>query len=146
MLIDILNGMLGFILGFILFIIIVLAILFHKSISNFKKILQQAADARAARKQAEEDAYFKRTSTKNYREDGPKFKDDYFKGTGTGTKEEPKTQSSQQQKPKQETTARQTVDKNSGVTIIDDRGKQQSDRKIFNDSEGEYVDFVEVSE
>ena len=32
----------------------------------------------------------------------------------------------------------------SGVTIIDDRGGKQADRKIFDDSEGEYVEFEEV--
>lgn len=125
------------ILGVVLFIIIVLAILFHKSISQFRKILKQAADAREARRIAEEEEYFKRTSTKHYRkaetEDTPKFRDDYFKSSAH---EEPK------QKPQQETTARRTTQTDSGVTIIDDRGG--TDRKIFNDSEGEYVEFEEV--
>ena len=139
------NGILGFLIGFILFILIVLAILYHKSLKNIKKILQQAADAREARKQAEEEAYFKRTSTKYYREeDKPNFKKDYFKGAGT--EEKPKAKVQQEQKPKQETTTRRTVDTNSGVTIIDDRAKQQTDRKIFDDNEGEYVDFVEVKD
>ena len=143
-----LNGILGFILGFALFIIIVLAILYHKSIKNFKKILQQAADARAARKIAEEEAYFKRTSTKHYREEAkPNFKKDYFKGTGTEEKPKAQAQAQQQQKPKQEATARKTVETDGGVTIIDDRNTQKkTDRKIFDDSEGEYVDFVEVKD
>ena len=38
------------ILGVIVFILIVIAILFHKSISQFKKILKQAAEAREARR------------------------------------------------------------------------------------------------
>ena len=32
----------------------------------------------------------------------------------------------------------------SGVTIIDGRGNQQAERKIFNDNEGEYVEFEEI--
>ena len=130
------KGILTIILCVILFVLIVLAILFHETIRNFRKFLQQAADAREARKKAEEDAYFKRTSNKYYREDDtPKFKDGYFKGTGG---DKPK------QKPQQETTTRRTVETDSGVTIIDSRDDQQTDRKIFDDGEGEYVDFVEV--
>ena len=73
------------ILGVILFIVIVLAILFHKTLSQFRKMLKQAADAREARRIAEEEEYFKRTSTKHYRKDeeAPKFKDDYFKSSNT---------------------------------------------------------------
>ena len=143
------NGILGFLIGFILFILIVLAILYHKSLKNIKKIIEQAADARAARKQAEEEAYFRRTSTKYYREEQkPNFKKDYFKGA----EEKPKTKvqqeqkQRQEQKPKQEATTRRTMETDNGVTIIDDRANQQTDRKIFNDSEGEYVDFVEIKD
>ena len=93
-------------LGFILFIVIVLAILFHKTLSQFRKMLKQAADAREARRMAEEEEYFKRTSTKHYwkDEEAPKFKDDYFKSSNTEGK--PK------QKPRQEprrTTSRQNA-------------------------------------
>ncbi len=127
------------ILGIVLFIIIVMAILFHKSISQFRKMLKQAAEAREARRIAEEEEYFKRTSTKHYHkdeeEDAPKFHDDYFKSSDP---EEP------QQKPQQETTARRTTQTDSGVTIIDDRSDKQTDRKIFDDSEGEYVEFEEI--
>lgn len=137
------NGILGFLIGFILFILIVLAILYHKSIKNIKQFLQQMADARAARKQAEEEAYFKRTSNKYYREEEkPQFKKDYFKSA----EEKPKTDTRQEQKPKTETATRRTVSTDGGVTIIDDRGKHQTDRKIFDDNEGEYVDFVEVND
>ena len=133
------NGTLTLILCFLIFITIVLAILFHDRVRNIKKKVQEVADARAARKQAEEDAYFKRTSNKYYHEEEekPKFSNDYFK-----TKEKPKEK--QPEQPQQETTTRRTVETSSGVTIIDDRADQQADRKIFNDSEGEYVDFVEV--
>ena len=124
------------ILGVILFIVIVLAILFHKTLSQFRKMLKQAADAREARRIAEEEEYFKRTSTKHYwkDEEAPKFKDDYFKSSNTEGR--PK------QKPRQE--PRRTTQTDSGVTIIDGRGNQQAERKIFNDNEGEYVEFEEI--
>ncbi|MBQ8486050.1 MAG: DUF4834 family protein [Prevotella sp.] len=127
-------------LCFVLFVGIVLAILFHKSIKNIKTILRQAADAREARRMAEEDEYFKRTSNKNYRQDEtPKFKDDYFKGT------EQEANRQQQAHTQQNTNTRHhTVETDSGVTIIDDRSSKKSDRKIFDDNEGEYIDFVEV--
>ena len=130
-----------FLLCLLLFFGIVLAILFHKSISNFRKIIKQAADAREARRMAQEDEYFKRTSNKYYREDDtPNFKEGYFKGT---EHEAARRQQAQQQR--QNTTARQhEVDTDSGVTIID-RGSKHGDRKIFDDGEGEYVEFEEVS-
>lgn len=129
-----------FLLCALLFIGIVLAILFHKSIRNFRKFMKQVAEAREARRMAEEDEYFKRTSNKYYRENGtPNFKEDYFKGT---EQEAARRHQAHQQ---QNTTARQrTVDTDSGVTIID-RGSKHGDRKIFDDGEGEYVEFEEVS-
>ena len=63
-----------------LFLAIVMAILFHHRIRDVKRRLREAAEAREARRMAEEDEYFKRTSTKHYHEEEkPKFKDDYFK-------------------------------------------------------------------
>ena len=132
------KGILGILLGGILFVLIVLAILFHKTLKNFKKMARQAADNYAARKQAKEDEYFKRTSNKYYhKEEEVKFKDDYFKTVD----EEPKPR---QEQPKKKTTTRRTVHTGNGVTIIDDRSEQKSDRKIFESGEGEYVEFEEV--
>ena len=124
----------------LLFITIVLAILFHERVRNIKKMVQKAAEEREARKQAKEDEYFKRTSTKNYRKDeeAPKFDKDYFK-----SKEEAPTDQPKQESQKKATT-RRTTTTDSGVTIIDDRGDHKTDRKIFNDNEGEYVEFEEV--
>ena len=58
------------------------------------------------------------------------FGDDYFKG--------------KQQEPNQEKkdTARRTAT-SSGVTIIDGRDQEEK-RKIFDHSDGEYVEFEEV--
>lgn len=130
------------ILCVIIFVVIVLAIMFHEKVRQIKRMLHQAAEARAARKEAEEDEYFKRTSTKNYRraeDDEPKFAKDYFKGT----EEKPKQRPHESPKAQEETTARRTTT-DSGVTIIDSRSEQKADRKIFDDSEGEYVEFEEV--
>ena len=122
---------------FLLFVGIVLAILFHQHIRKFKKAIKQAAEAREARRMAEEDAYFKRTTNKHYREeDKPKFKKDYFKRSES---EKPNTSQQQQN-------TRRTMKADGGVTIIDDRNEQKPDRKIFDDSEGEYVEFEEVKE
>ena len=133
---------LAVILCVIIFVVIVLAILFHEKVRQIRRMLHQAAEARAARKEAEEDEYFKRTSTKNYRkaeDDEPKFAKDYFKGT----EEKPKQRPQESPKAQEETTARRTTT-DSGVTIIDSRSEQKADRKIFDDSEGEYVEFEEV--
>ena len=59
------------------------------------------------------------------------FGDDYFKGK---QQEQPKAE--------QKGTARRTTT-SSGVTIIDDRDTEEK-RKIFDRSDGEYVEFEEV--
>lgn len=82
---------------------------------------------------------FKRMSDKNYRGngEGPKFDKDYFKGSGTRRKQESATyQQKNKQQPRQATTTAE------GTTIIDERSMGNK-RKIFEDNEGEYVDFVE---
>ena len=105
-----------------IFITIVLVILFHEHVRKFRKMLKQAAEAREARKQAEEDEYFKRTSNKHYyAEEKPKFKEGYFKSADA-------PQDKQRQKQKN-TTTRRTMQTGSGVTIIDGRDEQQTDRK-----------------
>ena len=148
------NGILGPVLFGIVFVALVLAILFHKSIRNLKIFRSSAEKAaeRAARRAAKEEEYFRRTSTKRYQpEDGmPKFSKDYFKSSDEQTaKEQPQTHKGQfkaQEQPRQqeETTAQRATTTSSGVTIIDERAGQQSERKIFNEGEGEYVEFEEV--
>ena len=60
------------------------------------------------------------------------FGEDYFKG---------KSQDQTQQAANKDTARKTTT--SSGVTIIDDRD-QEDKRKIFDHSDGEYVDFTEV--
>ena len=126
-----------------LFIAIVLFILFYDRIRKsklFRKNEYKAAE-RAARKAAKEEEYFRRVSTRHYREDEkePEFDKDYFKG-----KEDTQEEKTEQQKE----TARRTTTSSDGVTIIDERQPAEKtatkEKKIFDDSEGEYVEFEEV--
>ena len=65
------------------------------------------------------------------------FGDDYFK---SARQEQPQAQQAQQAE--KENTARRTAT-SSGVTIIDGRDQEEK-RKIFDHSDGEYVEFEEV--
>ncbi len=82
----------------------------------------------------------RRMSEKFYNGDGegPKFDKDYFKGTGSSRQYRGNGQ--QAQRPKQE---KRTMTTDDGVTIIDQRSRETTKRKIFTKDEGEYVDFVE---
>ena len=100
-----------------------------------------------------EDSYYRNQKLKEQKEKNP-FGDDYFKSAST-TKSKPKTktksdkqeytQERPQERPQtkaEEKTARsQTA--SSSVTIIDDRDVEDK-RKIFDHSDGEYVEFEEV--
>jgi hypothetical protein len=106
----------------------------------FQNEKEKAAE-RAARKAAKEEEYFRRTSQKHYRRDekATDFDKDYFKSSNTETakpKEEP-----------QKSTVRRETTNSDGVTIIDERQSGEAapkEKKIFDDSEGEYVEFEEV--
>lgn len=82
---------------------------------------------RMSRTQAQYEQREQRSRDKN------PFGDDYFKGN---------SQEQTQQQAAQKDTARKTTT-SSGVTIIDDRD-QEDKRKIFDHSDGEYVEFEEV--
>lgn len=51
-----------------------------------------------------------------------------------------------QQRKWQRPQERRRTTTSSGVTIIDERSREETERKIFTQDEGEYVDFVEESE
>ena len=83
------------------------------------------------------DEEFERLSKKNYRkQDGPSFNNDYFKGSGW-------QRNQQQQQQQQQSKAQRTTRTADGVTIVDRRDPQKTDKKIFAQDEGEYVDFTE---
>jgi hypothetical protein len=149
--------MVKFIIGAIIFGLIAIAIIVMLVINftyrGVKKIRQEV-----------EDNYYRNQKQKEQKEKNP-FSDDYFKGSKSGRpksrtqaqyeqRENPKQdknpfgedyfKSKQQEQPKQQTDKKDTARKtttSSGVTIIDDRDQE---RKIFDHSDGEYVEFEEV--
>lgn len=152
--------MIKFIIGAILFGLIAIAIIVMLIINftyrGVKKLRQEAEDnyyrnqkqkvqkerrpfgddyfksskggPRQSRTQAQ---YEQREQTR--REQRNPFGDDYFKGT--------QQEQSKQQADKKDTARKTTT--SSGVTIIDDRDTEDK-RKIFDHSDGEYVEFEEV--
>jgi len=125
----------------VLFTIVVLVIWFYDRIQQMKifRSDEQKAAERAARKAAKDEEYFRRTSQKYYRkEEKPNFGEDYFKRAGEGKKKD---------KAGKETARRDTTSSDS-VTIIDERqptgNTASKEKKIFDDSEGEYVEFEEL--
>ena len=115
--------MIKFIIGAIIFGLIAIAIIVMLVINftyrSVKKLRQEM-----------EDNYYRNQKQKEQKAKNP-FGDDYFKGT----------QQEQPQAEKKDTARRTTT--SSGVTIIDDRD-QEDKRKIFDHSDGEYVEFEEV--
>ena len=112
-----------------------------------------------------EDNYYRNQKIKEQREKNP-FNNDYFKGSNGGRRqsrtqaqyeerEQPrrkknpfgddyfKGQRQEQTKTEKKNTTRRTTTTSSGVTIIDDRNTEDK-RKIFDHSDGEYVEFEEV--
>jgi len=149
--------MVKFIIGAIIFGLIAIAIIVMLVINftyrGVKKLRQEA-----------EDNYYRNQKQKEQKERNP-FGDDYFKSSKGGRRqsrtqaqyeqrEQPKRdknpfgddyfKSTQQEQSKQQAEKKDTARKtttSSGVTIIDDRDQE---RKIFDHSDGEYVEFEEV--
>ena len=148
--------MIKFVIGAIIFGLIAIAIIVMLVINftyrSVKKLRQEV-----------EDNYYRNQKQKEQKEKNP-FGDDYFKGSKSGRpksrtqaqyeqREQPKRENpfgedyfkgKQQEQPKQQAEKKDTARKtttSSGVTIIDDRDQE---RKIFDHSDGEYVEFEEV--
>ena len=149
--------MVKFIIGAIIFGLIAIAIIVMLVINftyrGVKKLRQEV-----------EDNYYRNQKQKEQKERNP-FGDDYFKSSKGGRRQS-RTQaqyeqreqtkrdknpfgddyfkSTQQEQSKQQAEKKDTARKtttSSGVTIIDDRDQE---RKIFDHSDGEYVEFEEV--
>ena len=138
----------------ILFISIVLLILFWDRIRQ-SKLFQSSRDRaaeNAARKAAKEEEYFRRTANKYYyKEEKAEFGKDYFKssdeqsGQATGQATDgARARDNRQASTADTDTARRRTTSSEGVTIIDERQRQKAEKKIFEDNEGEYVEFEEV--
>lgn len=149
--------MVKFIIGAIIFGLIAIAIIVMLVINftyrGVRKLRQEV-----------EDNYYRNQKQKEQKEKNP-FGDDYFKSSKGGRRqsrtqaqyeqrEQPKHEKNpfgddyfkgaQQEQPKQQAEKKDTARKtttSSGVTIIDDRDQE---RKIFDHSDGEYVEFEEV--
>lgn len=123
------------IIGAIVFGLIIISIIVMVVINftyrGIKKMREQA-----------EDNYYRREKEKEQKEKHP-FGKDYFKSASPK-----KQQTTRPNRPKEDIkkdTARSTkpTDSNGNVTIIDDR-EASDKRKIFDDKDGEYVEFEEV--
>ena len=148
--------MVKFIIGAIIFGLIAIAIIVMLVINftyrGVRKLRQEV-----------EDNYYRNQKQKEQKEKNP-FGDDYFKSSKGGRRqsrtqaqyeqrEQPKRENPfgddyfkgrQQEQPKQQAEKKDTARKtttSSGLTIIDDRDQE---RKIFDHSDGEYVEFEEV--
>ena len=151
--------MIRILIAAIIFGLIALAIIFMVVVNfTYKSVKKLREEA--------ENAYYRNQKMKEQKERKP-FNDDYFKGSKNGRpksrtqaqyeqREQAQreninfgddyfkgTQQEQSQQQTKNNTARRTTT-SSGVTIIDDRDSEDK-RKIFDHSDGEYVEFEEVS-
>ena len=102
------------------------------------------------RREEMEDDYYHHLKEKEQKEKHP-FGKDYFKSAApkkqqtTKQAEKPKVEKPKEEAHKQEEkeTARRTMTTDSNVRIYDER-EASDKRKIFDDKEGEYVEFEEV--
>ncbi|MBQ8948372.1 MAG: DUF4834 family protein [Prevotella sp.] len=151
--------MIKFVFGAIIFgliaISVIILLVINFTYRSVKKLREEA-----------EDNYYRNQRQKEQKEKRP-FSDDYFKSSKGGSghrqsrtqaqyeqREQPKRDKNpfgddyfkgkQQEQPQQQAEKKDTARKtttSSGVTIIDDR---DTERKIFDHSDGEYVEFEEV--
>ena len=136
------------IFGLIALSLVVMGVIYFmfKGVKGFRKMREEA-----------EEAMYRNQKRREQKEKNP-FGDDYFKSSGSqggkraqtqyeqrpqqGAKRQTAQQQPQPSEEPQKDTARRTTT-SSGVTIIDDRDTEEK-RKIFDHSDGEYVEFEEV--
>ena len=116
----------------------IIMIVIYLSYKGVRKIKQEA-----------EENYYRNQKRKEQKEKNP-FGEDYFKSASSKkqqakphyqTYQEPYQEKVRQEQPKEDTARSKTT--SSGVTVIDDRSSDEK-RKIFDRSDGEYVEFEEV--
>ena len=145
------------IIGAIVFGLIIIAIIVMVIINFSYRSVKK-------RREEMEDEHYQHLKEKEQKEKHP-FGKDYFKSAApkkqqttarpANKKQEEKPKQQERPKPQeqarkqtaepefQKETARKTVTTDGNVTIIDDR-KKSDKRKIFDDQDGEYVEFEEV--
>ena len=138
------------IIGAIVFGLIIIAIIVMVVINftyrGVKKMREQIDDDRY-RQMKEKEQKEKHPFGKDYFKSAAPKKQQTARPVNKSQEEKPK----QQEQPRQQTTepnfqketARKTVTTDSNVTIIDDR-QTVDKRKIFDDKDGEYVEFEEI--
>lgn len=121
-------GVIFFLIAVVAVFVLAALMFIRKKVIRIKKIMTGDLD---------DEETFKRMADKHYRGNAndPKFGKDYFKSAGS-------TSGKKQQK--QQTKHRTTTTTTEGVTIIDDRPHEDRRNKIFNEGEGEYVDYEVV--
>jgi predicted Holliday junction resolvase-like endonuclease len=121
-----LKGILGFLL-FLFFVIVLILML------TGRFLLKKIRELRKAAEQAAEQEAF------NYRTETGRQRQQYGKRQSAQT-----TQHAQErQQSTQYSQSSRHTQTSTGETIIDHRHQERENRKIFNDTDGEYVDFVE---
>jgi ABC-type lipoprotein release transport system permease subunit len=127
------KGIVAFLLFILIAIAVVVAIILrfmYKGVRNMKEIQEEIINTGGKKFSRQEYIRYQRQqSAKN------PFSKDYFKSSDN-------TKKKQSQAEKQTTTRKTTTD--SGVTIIDDRETEEK-KKIFDNNDGEYVEFEEVN-
>jgi len=125
-----LKGILGFLL-FIFFVIVLILMLtgryILKKIKEFRKAAEDAA---------EQQAFRYRTETGRQRQQYGKSQQNKYSQTQRNTQNNTQSNTKSEQEARHTRTA-------SGETIIDNRHQEREERKIFDDDEGEYVEFTE---
>jgi len=129
-----------FVIGFLLIFLTVIVMIVLAYIRRGVKKIKQAVTG-----DYDDEEAFRRMADKHYRQkESPQFDKDYFKSKTGSTTSDGKQQQARPQQQQQQQTKRQARSTQAGnVTIIDERDPREQ-RKIFNDNEGEYVEFEEV--
>ena len=115
-----------FLIAFLVIVIMIALVYLRKLFMRLKQHVTGDYDEETFRRMS--DKYYKGNG------EGPKFDKDYFKGTGS---------SRQYHGNERSQGSKRTTTTASGVTIIDERPREETQRKIFTPDEGEYVDFIE---
>jgi len=116
------KGILGILLFIFLVIVFILMLTGSYLLRKFRELRKAAADA------AEQQAF-------RYREETGRQRQQYNQSTQS-TQTSQGTQQTQSEQPRRTQTA-------TGETIIDHRHQERENKKIFDDSDGEYVEFTE---
>ena len=128
-----LKGILTILLFVFIVLVVVVLMITNVIFRTFRRMKQHIENQR----DEENDAYFRRYSQKsgNYTEEKVVFDKNYFDSVDNYGWEK-KTRKEQ---PKSTTTKEGTV-------IIDHRTPKENNKKIYDDGEGEYVEFSEVTD